>query len=101
MKNMQYKLFDLSENITTVFTNDAYDIVHCGKGLNIDYKTADKDIISLCFLKDLIKLNNDLNSIILIINDLVKQNVLSSEIAEYILHSININYISKQHKKNI
>ena len=101
MKNMQYKLFDLSENITTVFTNDAYDIVHCGNGLNIDYKTADKDIISLCFLKDLIKLNNGLNCIILIINDLVKQDVLSSEIAEYILHSININCISKQYKKNI
>ena len=92
MNNMQYKVVDLFNNIQSVFTNDAYNLVHNSSinGVSMDFLTSDSTEVINYLINDLIKTNNQINSIIILIDNLVKNNIISVEIGSYILQNINI-----------
>ena len=93
MNDKYYKIIDVGNRITTIYTNNAYDIMHiCNRygisGVSANYKTDDINKINLSLLSDLFKTNNDLNRILYYIDELVKNNVISQEVAEYLYSSI-------------
>ena len=89
MNNKQYKVVDNYGNINTLYTNDAYDIMHIKSPynnpyVNVNYKTDDINMVNIQLLRDLIKTCNKLNDIIIVINELVRQNLISIEVYNYL-----------------
>lgn len=101
MNNMQYKVVDIYGNATSIFANDAYNMVHDSSinGLSIDYKTDDLNLIINNLIVNLVRTNNEINNIIKTVNSLVINNIISNEIGNYILQNLNIYDTPKQYKK--
>ena len=96
MNTTYYKTLDENGKITTLYTNDNYDIMHIKDSLstlNMQYKTDDNDAIRRQFLKDLLTTNNRLNEIISAIKALESQNIISKEVSDYLLSSLNVKEI--------
>lgn len=94
----------VDNNITTVFSNDSYDIIdNYSNGLssaNINYRENNDNLISIKLLKDLLKTNHQIDNIIIVINELASREVISMEVRNYIFECIGIVNLNEEKVKS-
>ncbi len=99
-----YRKEEYDNSITTIYTNDYYDIIDrfnkSNSSVEVEYKEKNSNLIMIKLLNDLIKTNHQLSNIITIINELTSKEIIDEETKNYIFECIGLVNLSKEKVKS-